>query len=76
MTWQPDALLLELLGAMEKELARALELRQRQLDARMNVGAEESSALFEQHARRILSLRGAMSALEGALERGASRITH
>jgi len=70
MAWQPDPLLLELFEAVQRELATALDTRERQHEAQ----TDESAAAA--HATKIGSLRSTLAALEGALERVQSRIVH
>ena len=72
MAWQPDPLLLELFETVEKELANALEVAQRRRDTGTDLPAE----LIRDQTNKVASLRVAIAALEGALERRQSRLVH
>lgn len=72
MERQADPLLLELFESLDNELAMALEARHRQLDG--TVAAPGDATIHQ--LQRIASLRRAIAALEGALDRHESAIIH
>ena len=72
MAFQPDPLLLELFEAVHKDLATALEARQRLSDHTPNKDIEIVAAL----AQKIAGLKGAIAALEAALECRHARVVH
>ena len=72
MTWKPDFLLLQIIEAVEKELAVALDVLQRSQE----IASDCPNPLTCEHIRKVTALRSTMAALEGALRRPASRIIH
>jgi hypothetical protein len=72
MFFRPDPLLLELFDSLHKDLATALERRQRLSD----VDPGGSAVRLPEQTDTIARLRVAVAALEGAIERRDSRIIH
>ena len=70
---QPDPLLLEVFDALHKELASALEARERLGDATSDLdqGASRATVL-----RKISGLRIVLAELQVAIERRHSRLVH
>jgi hypothetical protein len=72
MTWKPDVLLLQIIEAVEKELAVALDVLQRSQE----IATDCPNPLVSEHIRKVAALRSTLAALEGAVKRPASRIVH
>ena len=72
MTWQPDLLLLQIIEAVQKDLAAALDVLQRWQE----IASDCPNPMLVAHVQKIAALRSTMAALEGALKRPVSRIIH
>jgi hypothetical protein len=72
MTWKPNVLLLQIMEAVEKELAVALDVLQRSQEN----ATDCPNPLVCEQIRKVAALRSTLAALEGALKRPASRIVH
>lgn len=72
MTWKPDVLLLQIIEAVEKELAVALDVLQRSQE----IASDCPNPQVCEQIRKVAVLRSTLAALEGALKRPASRIVH
>jgi hypothetical protein len=71
-TWEPNLLLLQIIEAVKKELAVALDILPRWQD----LASDCPNPMLVEHVRKIAGLRASMAALEGALTHPDSGIIH
>lgn len=72
MLCQSDPLLIEVFDALQKELAAALEARERLPEAMPDAESASRATVL----RKIAGLRIVLTELEVAIERGHSRLVH